>query len=83
MKRRKNLKIALVEYKGGKCMRCGYHKYLEVLEFHHRDPTQKDLEISYGTRTLSALKLEADKCDIYCPTCHREVHIELRLEMFS
>lgn len=39
---RKRTKIALVEYKGGKCCICGYNKCIEALEFHHLDPSQKD-----------------------------------------
>ena len=39
---RKRTKIALVEYKGGKCCVCGYNKCIEALEFHHLDPSQKD-----------------------------------------
>ena len=31
-----------IEYKGGKCELCGYDKYRGALEFHHKDPTQKD-----------------------------------------
>ena len=26
-----------VEYKGGKCVKCGYKRYKGALEFHHRN----------------------------------------------
>ena len=29
----------MVDYKGGKCERCGYDKNISALEFHHLDPT--------------------------------------------
>tara|TARA_Y100001937_G_scaffold23994_1_gene34473 strand:- start:41 stop:424 length:384 start_codon:yes stop_codon:yes gene_type:complete len=65
-----------VEYKGGKCEICGYDKYFGALEFHHKDPSQKDLQISkVRTRTFnSKIKKELDKCQILCSNCHREIH---------
>ena len=72
-------KLDAVKYKGGKCERCGYDKYPDVLEFHHRDPEQK--EASWNKMRLwgqTKLLTELDKCDILCANCHREVHVELR-----
>ena len=65
--------------KGGKCERCGYDKYRGALEFHHRDPSQKD---PYGLRAFNLDRLfeEVDKCTLLCSNCHKEVHHELRLE---
>ena len=67
-----------IEYKGGKCEHCGYDKYRGALEFHHRDPTQKD---PTGLRAykLSRLFAEVDKCVLLCANCHREEHGKLRL----
>ena len=42
----KRIKEQLVEYKGGKCERCGYNKSMRALEFHHLDPSEKDFGIS-------------------------------------
>ena len=72
-------KLKAIEYKGGKCQRCGYDKYPDVLEFHHRDPTEKEatwtkMRLWGWEKTLT----ELDKCDMLCANCHREVHIELR-----
>lgn len=72
-------KLDAVVYKGGKCQRCGYDKYPDVLEFHHRDPTQK--EASWNKMRLwgkTKLLTELDKCDMFCANCHREVHVEIR-----
>lgn len=69
-------KLKAVEYKGGKCQRCGYDKYPDVLEFHHRDPKQK--EASWNKIRLWSWKKieeELDKCDMLCANCHREVHL--------
>lgn len=77
----KKLKQMLVEYKGGGCIRCGYSKCLAALEFHHRDPSQKDFAVnSVGNVKFDLIKPEIDKCDLVCANCHREIHVELRLQ---
>ena len=76
-KRRKKIKILAVIYKGYKCKKCGYNKYFENLEFHHRDPSKKDFTIAAKWNSKwSTIKKELDKCDMYCAICHRELHIE-------
>lgn len=76
--RRRN-KIKLVEYKGGKCEKCGYDKCIDALEFHHLNPNEKDFGVSCGdTRSLEKLKSEVDKCIMVCANCHREIHAEER-----
>jgi hypothetical protein len=42
-RRRKKIRLMAIEHLGGKCTRCGYQKYPEVLEFHHRDPLVKEI----------------------------------------
>lgn len=78
-KRRKEVKKELVEYKGGKCSRCGYAKSLNALEFHHEND---DKEFSLGTVnkgyfSMLRLKREVDKCILLCANCHREEHDQL------
>ena len=69
---------AYMESRGGaKCMSCGYDKYIGALEFHHRDPSEKDPKWSKGWN-LTRLAQELDKCDILCANCHREAHAEMR-----
>jgi len=67
-------KIRMVEYKGGKCSLCGYHKCLAALGFHHLDPHTKLFTIS-GNHCLSwdKLKNELDKCILVCANCHKEL----------
>lgn len=79
--RRRKIKIMSVEYKGGKCYRCGYNKCVDALEFHHKDPTKKDFALSAGgiTHSWETVKNELDKCDIVCSNCHREIHSEQKL----
>lgn len=45
-KRRRRLREMAVEYKGGKCIICGYNKCLGALEFHHTNSKNKDFSIS-------------------------------------
>lgn len=56
-----------VARKGGKCERCGYDRCLAALEFHHRDPAEKDFGFSqYQRRSYDQLAAELDKCDLLC-----------------
>lgn len=75
-KRRAKLKILAVEYKGGKCERCGYDKCIAALDFHHLDPKEKDFGIADkgNTRAFDKIKIELDKCIMLCANCHREEH---------
>lgn len=73
-------KLAAINYKGGKCLDCGYNKYKEPLQFHHRDPTEKDFEISLrivSLRSFERLKYELDKCDLLCANCHIKRHSKI------
>lgn len=65
-----------VEYKGGKCEKCGYDKYIGALEFHHRDPSQKKFSIGNAKLRKFDNKIieELDKCELLCSNCHREAH---------
>lgn len=78
-RRRKEIRLKAISHLGGKCMKCGYSKYPEVLEFHHRDPSQKDFNVSRKghCRSWSRVKAEIEKCDLFCANCHREIHVEL------
>jgi hypothetical protein len=83
--RRHQIRKELIQYAGGKCSRCEYSKYSEVLEFHHKDPSKKHFEICGSNITKynkTILKKEVDKCDLLCANCHRETHVELK-EVFN
>lgn len=75
---RRKVKLQAVEYKGGKCEKCGYDKCPGAMIFHHPDPNQKDFGISAGGnyRNLEKIKPELDKCILLCCRCHAEVHYE-------
>jgi len=76
-KRRKKLREMARQYKGGKCMSCGYNRCSEALEFHHKNPKSKDFGLSVKglTRSWERIKVEIDKCILVCANCHREIHV--------
>ena len=76
VERQRKYKQLAIDYKGGKCQLCGYDKYPGALEFHHLDPTKKDVEASKFSRNPleGAQREELDKCVLLCSNCHREVH---------
>lgn len=64
-----------VDYKGGKCIKCGYNKYIGSLDFHHVNPNEKKFNISnLRTYSFDVLKSELDKCVLLCRNCHGELH---------
>lgn len=75
---RRRVKLQCIEYKGGKCQRCGYDKCPGALTFHHLDPSQKDFGISSNgvSRSFAKAKPELDKCILVCQNCHSEIHHE-------
>jgi predicted HNH restriction endonuclease len=79
-KRRREIRLKAVAVAGGKCERCGYDKYLEVLEFHHRDPLKKDFNVSHKghCRSWKRVSEEIKKCVLLYANCHREIHVELK-----
>jgi 5-methylcytosine-specific restriction endonuclease McrA len=69
-----NFKLECVKYKGGKCELCGYNKLPQALQFHHKNPKEKDFQISNRfTRDMEKVKPELDKCQLLCANCHAEI----------
>lgn len=73
--RQRKFKKECVEYKGGKCVKCGYNRYFGALDFHHIDPSKKDFVISRAKSwKFKNAKEELNKCILLCSNCHREQH---------
>jgi hypothetical protein len=51
---------------------CGEAR-IDVLLFHHRDPSTKEHRIG-PHMTVDAIRKEAEKCDIMCHNCHTAYH---------
>lgn len=79
LKRRRKVKSQAIEYKGGSCVKCGYNKSNNALQFHHLDPTTKEFGIAeHGhCKSWERVKVELDKCILLCANCHAETHEEL------
>ena len=77
--RRRKLRAMVIEYKGGKCIQCGYNKYVGAFDLHHLDGSKKEFGLSARgvTRSWEKIKAEADKCILVCANCHREIHAEI------
>lgn len=77
--RRRTLKLMGIEYKGGKCIKCGYDKCVDALDFHHVGPGKDFGLASKGyTHGWERVKEELDKCILLCANCHREEHSKIR-----
>ena len=60
------------------CAHCG-EKDPICLEFHHKDPAEKDLDIAVGMGRWSQKRLEQEigKCMVLCSNCHKKEHARL------
>ena len=75
---RRNMKLQAIKMLGGKCSICGYNKCIDALEFHHKDPKQKDFKIGAGnTISWKEYKSEVEKCILVCSNCHKEIHSKI------
>lgn len=59
VKSQREIKIRLLENRGGGCERCGYSK-IEILQTHHKDRDRSNNEL--------------DNLELICPNCHYEEH---------
>lgn len=80
--RRKEVRVFIDSLKQP-CVVCGeYDK--SFIDFHHKDPTQKEFELGDVTRHTSSNKRilnEIDKCVSICSNHHRQLHFyELTIE---
>jgi hypothetical protein len=75
-KRRRKLREMALSVMGGKCTLCDYNNCGAALDFHHRNPDEKEFGISADglTRAWKRVEAELKKCILLCANCHREVH---------
>jgi 5-methylcytosine-specific restriction endonuclease McrA len=66
----------LIDLLGGECVGCGSR---EDLQFDHRDPAGKTLEISRQiTYSLEVVLAEIEKCQLLCGSCHKQKTLDER-----
>lgn len=68
-------RLKIIEYLGGKCINCGFHKYKTALQVHHLDSSKKDPRWSQSRswgwdRIVNELK----DCTLLCANCHSAHH---------
>jgi hypothetical protein len=68
---RKEEAVALM---GGKCNDCGGTFPAPVYDFHHLDPSEKDMNPSDALTSVKHWKDEIKKCVLLCANCHRMRH---------
>ena len=76
-RRRKALKQKAVDYKGGKCMLCGYDRCLDALSFHHAGDKEFGIGSKGYTRAWAKVQAELNECILVCSNCHAEIHAGL------
>ena len=70
------------EYKRGlKCIKCG-ESHSACLDFHHRNPDEKQFDIggAFWEKSIERVINEITKCDVLCANCHRKLHYNLKNE---
>ncbi len=87
---RADLKQRALDYKGGKCIKCGYNACAAALVFHHwigftngyfseeeKAKYRKSFSLSKKICSWDRYKEELDKCVSLCVRCHSELHSRL------
>lgn len=76
LKYRQQLEDFLIEYfSNHPCVKCGESDVI-VLEFHHREPSQKEYNISQMKQFgfgIKKVQTEIEKCDVLCANCHKRI----------
>jgi hypothetical protein len=75
-------KKLIMERYGSSCIKCGYNKCFNALEFHHLNPDDKDKEMTPCTlirlcKNIEDTFPELDRCQLVCANCHREIHAKI------
>ena len=59
------------------CLFCNEKEPI-ALDFHHKDPNEKDYNVGQcKTLSLKTLKNEIRKCIVICSNCHRKLHANI------
>jgi hypothetical protein len=63
------------------CIKCNENRWW-CLEFHHRDPNEKEKAISWAMWHWGKKRILAEiaKCDVLCANCHRDFHYKQKQE---
>lgn len=59
-----------------RCAKCGESR-VYCLDFHHKNPEEKDgtiARLTSNTSNIASVLKEIEKCEVLCSNCHREFH---------
>ena len=66
-------KREIVDAQRVSCAKCGESR-THVLDFHHKDKSEKEFTIGTMKRSIQSLQEEIQKCVCLCANCHRDFH---------
>ena len=68
-----NKRLYIKEQKNKPCMDCGISYPYYVMDFDHRNPSEKSGNLArMGASPIEEIIAEIEKCDLVCANCHRE-----------
>ncbi len=70
--KRLRLKERALDYKGGRCVICGYDRCPAALHFHYADSADREFFISAACRWVD-MRTALDKTTLLCANCRAEV----------
>src|SRR5574341_772823 len=80
----KKKKELAVSFLGGKCTRCGVTFPSCCYDFHHKNPTEKEYNVSCLFRwDWDKIEKELKKCILLCSNCHKIVHHDKEIEYLN
>ncbi len=75
--------MAAIAHMGGKCVDCGWQGHQAALQFHHRNPKEKEFIIgNVANKSWDAIIGELKKCILLCANCHAIRHSTKNEAMF-
>ena len=71
-------KLKAIKHMGGVCQDCKKSYPPPVFDFHHLDPSEKELNLGdiMRRKDFSTIEKELSKCVLLCANCHRIRHFE-------
>ena len=75
--RERQLKKDLVKQFGGGCQKCGYSRFIQCLEFHHKNGKTEN---SRKKHIILHVVKEPWGFELFCNRCHREKHVLLQIQ---
>lgn len=75
MKLGKQKRQYAVDKLGGKCVSCGFNKWIVSLDIHHLEPSIKDSKFAQMRGwSLERIDKEIKNCVLLCRNCHAALH---------